>query len=136
MGSCGLARSSPVRASRMPSPGLWQHPEMLDALKKRNIRQVFRLVRLYAGVSQTRIGIAVNLSQGKVSEIMCGSAQVAALDVFERIADGLRMPDPARLALGLAPRAASGPSQQDSKRAPSASTGSNTSCPPEPSTRR
>ncbi|TQS20795.1 helix-turn-helix domain-containing protein [Microbispora hainanensis] len=76
---------------------------MLDALKKRNIGQVFRLIRQYAGVSQTRIGIAVNLSQGKVSEIMRGTAQVTALDVFERIADGLHMPDPARLALGLAP---------------------------------
>nr|WP_229806293.1 hypothetical protein [Microbispora rosea] len=48
--------------------------------------------------------MAVNLSQGKVSEIMRGAAQVTALDVFERIADGLHMPDPARLALGLAPR--------------------------------
>lgn len=89
----------------MIPPDLWQRPEMLDALKKRNIGQVFRLIRQYAGVSQTRIGIAVNLSQGKVSEIMRGSAQVTALDVFERIADGLRMPDPARFALGLAPRA-------------------------------
>lgn len=87
----------------MIPPDLWQRPEMLDALKKRNIGQVFRLIRQYAGVSQTRIGIAVNLSQGKVSEIMRGSAQVTALDVFERIADGLRMPDPARFALGLAP---------------------------------
>ncbi|MGW5261786.1 helix-turn-helix domain-containing protein [Microbispora sp. NPDC004025] len=87
----------------MIPPDLWQRPEMLDALKKRNIGQVFRLIRQYAGVSQTRIGIAVNLSQGKVSEIMRGSAQVTALDVFERIAEGLRMPDPARLALGLAP---------------------------------
>jgi len=85
-------------------PDLWERPEMLDALQKRNIGQVFRLIRQYAGVSQTRIGIAVNLSQGKVSEIMRGSAQVTALDVFERIADGLRMPDSARLALGLAPR--------------------------------
>jgi len=84
-------------------PDLWERPEMLDALQKRNIGQVFRLIRQYAGVSQTRIGIAVNLSQGKVSEIMRGSAQVTALDVFERIADGLRMPDSARLALGLAP---------------------------------
>lgn len=91
-------------------PDLWQRSEMLDALKKRNIGQVFRLIRQYAGMSQTRIGIAVNLSQGKVSEIMRGTAQVTALDVFERIADGLHMPDPARLALGLAPRA-SGPAR-------------------------
>ena len=88
-------------------PDLWERPEMLDALQKRNIGQVFRLIRQYAGVSQTRIGIAVNLSQGKVSEIMRGTAQVTALEVFERIADGLRMPDSARLALGLAPSSSS-----------------------------
>ncbi|WP_405151948.1 hypothetical protein [Sphaerisporangium sp. NBC_01403] len=55
-------------------------------------------------MSQTRIGIAVSLSQGKVSAIMNGSAQVTALEVFERVADGLAMPDLARIALGLAPR--------------------------------
>src|SRR5690606_8579338 len=88
-------------------PDLWERPEMLDALQKRNIGQVFRLVRQYAGVSPTRISNAVNLSQGKVSEIMRGTAQGTALEVFERIADGLRMPDSARLALGLAPSSSS-----------------------------
>ena len=34
---------------------------------------------------------------------MRGVAKVEELDVFERIADGLNMPDPARIALGLAP---------------------------------
>lgn len=34
-------------------------------------------------------------------------AKVEALEVFERIADGLDMPDPARAALGLAPKAGS-----------------------------
>ncbi|MEU8247893.1 hypothetical protein [Nonomuraea sp. NPDC048916] len=40
----------------------------------------------------------------KVSEIMKGSVQVTSLDVFERVAEGLRMPNPARLTLGLPPR--------------------------------
>ncbi|MEV6867261.1 helix-turn-helix domain-containing protein [Streptosporangium subroseum] len=83
---------------------LWQRPEMLAALRSRNIGHVFRLIRQYAGFSQTRIGVAVNLSQGKVSEIMKGVVQVTSFDVIERIADGLDMPDPARLTLGLAPR--------------------------------
>ena len=34
---------------------------------------------------------------------MRGVAKVEELDVFERIADGLNMPDHARIALGLAP---------------------------------
>ncbi|WP_433381641.1 helix-turn-helix domain-containing protein [Streptosporangium sp. CA-115845] len=65
---------------------------------------MFQLIRQYAGVSQTRIGTAVNLSQGKISEIMRGTVKVTSFEVFERVADGLDMPDPARLTLGLAPR--------------------------------
>ncbi|GHE30229.1 hypothetical protein GCM10017673_36110 [Streptosporangium violaceochromogenes] len=101
-------------------PEIWQRPEMLTALRNRDIGHLFRLIRRHTGSSQTRIGIAVSLSQGKVSEIMKGTAQVTSFDVIERIANGLHMPDPARLALGLAPRAPSrrdpspetGPSQQ------------------------
>ena len=77
---------------------------MLTALRNRNIGQVFQLIRQYAGLSQTRIGTAVNLSQGKISEIMRGTVKVTSFEVFERVADGLDMPDSARLALGLAPR--------------------------------
>ncbi|WP_440069552.1 helix-turn-helix domain-containing protein [Streptosporangium sp. OZ121] len=85
-------------------PELWRRPGTLAALRDRDIGQLFRLIRQHTGFSQTRIGIAVNLSQGKISEIMKGAVQVTSFDVIERIADGLDMPDPARLALGLAPR--------------------------------
>ncbi|GAB3140811.1 helix-turn-helix transcriptional regulator [Microbispora hainanensis] len=83
---------------------LWHRPDMLTALKTRDIGAVFRLVRQYGGLSQTVIGSLTGYSQGKVSAIMSGSQQVIALEVFERIADGLHMPDQARMALGLAPR--------------------------------
>lgn len=85
-------------------PELWQRPEILESLRTRNIGQLFRLIRQHAGASQTRIGVAVNLSQGKVSEIMKGAVQVTSFEVIERIAEGLNMPDPARMTLGLAPR--------------------------------
>ncbi|MEV7970249.1 helix-turn-helix domain-containing protein [Sphaerisporangium sp. NPDC088356] len=85
------------------SATFWQRQDVFAALRARDIGQIFRLVRQYGGMSQTRIGIAVSLSQGKVSAIMNGSAQVTALEVFERVADGLAMPDLARTALGLAP---------------------------------
>jgi transcriptional regulator with XRE-family HTH domain len=84
---------------------LWQRPDTLDALRSRNMRRLFHLLRQYAGASQTRIGIACGLTQGKVSAIMSGNHRVVTLDVFERIADGLGMPLQARLALGLAPLA-------------------------------
>ncbi|WP_119731290.1 helix-turn-helix domain-containing protein [Thermomonospora amylolytica] len=84
---------------------LWQRPETLDALRNRDIGRLFRLLRQYAGASQTQIAIACGMTQGKVSETMKPRGrQVTTLEVFERIADGLDMPDPARMTLGLAPR--------------------------------
>jgi Helix-turn-helix domain len=84
---------------------LWDRPDTTDTLRARDVRRLFHLLRQYAGASQTRIGIACGFSQGKVSAIMGGSQRVTALEVFERIADGLGMPPQARLALGLAPSA-------------------------------
>ncbi|GAA4077119.1 helix-turn-helix transcriptional regulator [Actinomadura miaoliensis] len=84
---------------------LWQRPQMAEALRARSIGVVFRLVRQHAGASQTQIGIACGMSQGTVSIYMKqGGRQVQTLDVLERIADGLNMPDTARMTLGLAPR--------------------------------
>jgi hypothetical protein len=82
---------------------LWQRADTTDALRSRDMRRFFHLLRQYAGASQTRIGIACGLAQGKVSAIMSGNHRVTALEVFERIADGLGMPPQARLTLGLAP---------------------------------
>ena len=92
-------------------PGsFWQRAETIAALRTRHMGQFFGLVSQYTGASQTQIGIACGMSQGKVSEIMRGVASVEHLAVFERIADGLDMSDPARIILGLAPRATtSGP---------------------------
>ncbi|HUY48152.1 MAG TPA: helix-turn-helix domain-containing protein [Streptosporangiaceae bacterium] len=87
-------------------PGsLWQRAEMIKALRERDIGRVFHLLHQYAGLSQTRLAIACDMTQPKISGIMRGIAQVEHLDVFERIANGLDMPDPARVALGLAPKA-------------------------------
>lgn len=96
------------RSAQMPEiPGsIWRRPDMLAALQARDIATAFRLIRQYAGLSQTTIGSMTGMSQGKVSGIMGGNQQVTALEVLERIADGLGFPDEARLALGLAPRTA------------------------------
>jgi Helix-turn-helix domain len=86
-------------------PGsFWQRAEVHAALRDRAIGRLFQLVSQYTGASQTRIGIACGYSQGTVSDIMRGVQRVETLAVFERIADGLAMPDAARTALGLAPR--------------------------------
>lgn len=82
----------------------WQRAEVCTALSQRDIGHLFRLLRQYCGASQTQIGAAVGYSQSTVSPIMIGIQRVSAMAVLERIADGLDMPDDARLRLGLAPK--------------------------------
>ena len=81
---------------------IWQHHDVRAALGSRNIGGLFRLIAHLTNASQTRIGAAVGLEQGYVSRIMAGR-KVTSIDVLERIADGCRMPDQARMAMGLAP---------------------------------
>src|SRR5450755_644270 len=87
----------------------WQREDTTTALRSHNMGQFFALLHQYTGASQTQIGIACVFSQGTVSDIIRGVQKVEKFDVFERIADGLAMPDPARITLGLAPRAPSRP---------------------------
>lgn len=77
---------------------------MCAALDDRDIGGLFRLLRQYRGASQTQIGRTVGLAQSAVSQIMNGSQLVTAISVLERIADGLQLPDDARMRLGLAPK--------------------------------
>jgi transcriptional regulator with XRE-family HTH domain len=83
----------------------WTRPDTIDALRRRDIGRLFQLLSQYAGASQTRLAVACDMSQPKVSGIMRSVARVETLEVFERIADGLSMPDQARIVLGLAPTA-------------------------------
>lgn len=57
----------------------------------------------YGGVSQARLAAVIGMGQGRINELINGRRQVTRLDVFERIADGLAMPDDARIVFGLAP---------------------------------
>ncbi|MGH3687478.1 MAG: hypothetical protein ACRDQY_13905 [Pseudonocardiaceae bacterium] len=88
---------------RVPE-GFWRREDVGTALDHRDIGALFRLLSKHAGASQTRIGIATGLPQGTVCFIMKGKRVVSVLDVLERIADGLDLPDEARVRLGLAPR--------------------------------
>lgn len=80
----------------------WERPEVRQALRARDMAAVFRHAQQYAGASQARIATATGMTQARVSEIISGRREVARLDVYERIADGLHMPDDARHLLGLA----------------------------------
>jgi hypothetical protein len=91
-------------SARVELPGsFWSEPATVAALEARDLGCLFRLVAIAAGASQTRIGIEVEMAQGEVSETMAGLRRVTSMAKIERIADGLSMPDHARLALGLAP---------------------------------
>jgi transcriptional regulator with XRE-family HTH domain len=83
----------------------WQRPEILAALRARAVGKLLLLVHHYTGASQTQIATACGMTQPKISDIMRGGQKVETLAVFERFADALDMPDPARILLGLAPRA-------------------------------
>src|SRR4051794_5484676 len=80
----------------------WQRAEVRQALRDRDVGAVFRYIQQYGGASQARIATATGMTQGRVNEIINGRREVSRLDVYERIADGLAMPDDARHLLGLA----------------------------------
>jgi transcriptional regulator with XRE-family HTH domain len=83
--------------------GFWQRPDVRQALTAQDVGELFRLLRDRGKLSQTRIATAVGLAQGRVSEIARDRRGVTSLAAFTRIADGLAMPDDARIRLGVAP---------------------------------
>ncbi|MFF4894301.1 helix-turn-helix domain-containing protein [Micromonospora chersina] len=86
---------------RIPAD-VWSDRVVCELLSRRDIGGLFcRLIRL-TGASQTRIGAAVGLEQGYVSRVL-GGRKITSIEVLERIAKGLDMPDESRVALGLAP---------------------------------
>ena len=84
----------------------WRQDDVCRALELRDMAAVLRLVQRYGAVSQVRLANATGIAQGRVNEIVNGRRQVTALEVFERIADGVSMPDEARMLAGLAPAGA------------------------------
>lgn len=82
--------------------GAWSDKSVHEFLSRRDIGGLFRRLSQLTGASQTRLGASVGLEQGYVSRVMAGR-RVTSIEVLERIADGLAMPDEPRMALGLAP---------------------------------
>ncbi|MEU1617118.1 XRE family transcriptional regulator [Streptomyces sp. NPDC005722] len=97
--------SGPVSGDAVEIPAwAWEREEIREALRARDAGAILRFAQQYGGASQSRIAAATGLLQGRVNEIVRGRRSVVRFDVFERIAQGLRMPDHARLLMGLAPR--------------------------------
>ncbi|MBX6767764.1 MAG: helix-turn-helix domain-containing protein, partial [Actinomadura rubrobrunea] len=84
---------------------VWRTPEADKILSARDVGALFRLAKRYAGASQHRIAAATSIGQPRVNSLMRGTGSpIEKFELFERIADGLNMPDHARVRLGLAPR--------------------------------
>jgi transcriptional regulator with XRE-family HTH domain len=81
----------------------WRRPEVGDALRGRDIAALLRLAQQHTGASQSRLALACSVNQSRMNEIINGRREVRSLEVIERIAAGLAMPDEARMLLGLSP---------------------------------
>jgi len=80
----------------------WDRPDVLDVLRQRELGGLLRLVRSLSGVDEGWITSAVGLPVASVVDLLRGVGAVEALSTVERVADGLVMPDHARVAVGLA----------------------------------
>ncbi|WP_051024692.1 helix-turn-helix domain-containing protein [Nocardia aobensis] len=83
---------------------IWTREDVRRLLTDRDVAGILRLVQQHTGASQQRLATALAISQGRINELINRRRQVTSLSSFQRLADGLGMPDPARIALGLAPR--------------------------------
>lgn len=85
---------------------VWADPVVLRLCQGQDAGGLFRLAKRH-GVSNERIAYWIGTDAADVSRRVNGRAgPVTALHRWRAIAEGLNMPDSARLALGLAPRAA------------------------------
>ncbi|WP_322756790.1 helix-turn-helix domain-containing protein [Frankia sp. Cas3] len=90
-----------------PAPaGLWDRPDMTEAITGRDMATVLAIYRKYTGATQTQIAGVCEIPQSHISEIQSARRRVTSLEIFERLADGLGIP---RTRLGLAERPGTGP---------------------------
>lgn len=84
----------------------WRRQDMRQALRDRDVSAILKFAQRYTGASQGRLASAIGVGQGRVNELINQHRKVSTLDMFERIAAGLNMPDAARMLLGVAPAGA------------------------------
>lgn len=82
----------------------WRHDSVRRILRDRRAGELFWFAQKH-GISQMRMAAAIGQSQSRINDLMHGRRKnIEAFDAWERIADGLNMPDYARTTLGLAPK--------------------------------
>lgn len=82
---------------------VWRRTDVLSLCQAQDADGLFRLAKKY-GFTNESIGYWTGIDPGEISKRIHGTkGPIRALDRWQRIADGLNMPDHARLAVGLAP---------------------------------
>ncbi|WP_125620909.1 hypothetical protein [Actinomadura sp. WAC 06369] len=84
----------------------WSCDEVAEALADRDVGRLFRLfLARYPECTQTQLALLTQHDRSDVSNWVRGARQgrVSDIEVLTRIADGMQIPDRARLSLGLAP---------------------------------
>lgn len=84
MRSVGLAMPIP--------PTFYEQPEIREALADYDFGTVFAAVREYTGLSQTQLGMLVDLGQPRVSAIERGERRIGHVKVVARVASRLGIP--------------------------------------------
>lgn len=87
----------------------WRRDEVQVALARRDAGALFRIyLDAFSECTQTQLALLTAHDRSDVSNFVRGTRTgvVSDIDVLGRIADGLLMPDPARVLFGLAPAAA------------------------------
>lgn len=93
---------SPFEPIAIPDDA-WQQESTRQILQERLAGPLFGFAQKY-GISQTRLAAATGLSQARINDLIHGRrGNITAIDAWIRIADGLNMPNHARVAMGLAP---------------------------------
>ncbi|WP_433006020.1 hypothetical protein [Kribbella sp. CA-294648] len=84
----------------------WRDDVVQVALARRDVAELFRAyLKQFADCTQTQLALLTEHDRSDVSNWIRGSrhGQVSDINVLTRIAEGLRMPDSARILMGLAP---------------------------------
>lgn len=107
--AAGRRRDRSIVPRQAPDPidlpdDAWRKPAVLTVCHARDANALLRLARRH-GVTNERLAYWTGIDPGEISKRLNGrtTSTVRALDRWERIADGLRMPDHLRVAVGIAP---------------------------------
>ncbi|MFJ4920632.1 hypothetical protein [Streptomyces sp. NPDC088725] len=82
-------------------PELFEHPEIRAAILAHDFGTVFRLARVHAGISYSKIACECDIQPERVGTLARGQGSVTSFDKIVCIADALRIPGHM---LGLAAR--------------------------------